>query len=80
MRVTIHDENGTRSYDIDRDGIMPEFIRQLLDAKGKPVHNAETGACMCTSFSQTFPGYPVAFCKECKHPVHNTRAHCGALR
>jgi hypothetical protein len=43
----------------------------------EPNHHPATGACLCRSFSQDTR---TNRCKECGHPTHNTRVHCGALR
>lgn len=39
--------------------------------------NAQTGACICTSFRwNTWDGK----CEECGHESHASRIHCGAIR
>jgi hypothetical protein len=57
----------------------PYFAEEAL-REVKPVHNVETGACVCTSFTQTITTGPVPSCKVCKHPAHNSRTFCGSLR
>ena len=77
MRITILDDEGKHHVFPNVSFEAGAAVMHALSGE-KPPHASETGACLCTSLSQSLaPGW--SLCMECGHGVHNTRVHCGAM-
>ena len=91
ITVSVHDsEAKTVAVYLDVDDARHAEIMHALSGAMSPVvipevsevkHYAqETGACLCTSFSQSLGNRDsIPQCRECGHDVHNSRVHCGVI-
>ena len=89
ITVSIHDSDAkTVAVYLDVDDARHAEIMHALSGSMPPVvipevsevkHYAqETGACLCTSFSQDVSNGRDN-CVSCGHDTHNTRVHCGVM-